>query len=229
MDFNNKVLATVHIFGQEVWITETIRNTWVVMIILTLFSLYVRFRLKKFEEVPNSKLQNIVELGIESFMRFVDSTLGKQYSYLGNWFFGIFVIVLSCNFAGLIGMRPPTADIATTACFGVTSFLIIHFFGIKTKKAHYFKEYMEPSPLLLPIHIMGELAIPLSLSCRLFGNILGGCVIVGMFYELPIYCKVAIPAALHFYFDTFAGGLQSFIIVMLSMTFLKSKLAYSEE
>ncbi len=224
MDFNNKVLAIVHIFGKELWITETIRNTWVIMIALTIFSIFVRIKLKKFEDVPNSKLQNIVELGIESFINFVNDTLGHKYNYLGNWFFGIFVMVLCCNLSGLLGMRPPTADITTTACFGLSTFFLIHFFGITQKKGEYFKEFIEPTPLMLPIHLLGELAVPISLSCRLFGNILGGLIILGIIYSLPIYLKTGIPAFLHIYFDMFAGCLQSFIIVMLSMTFIKNKL-----
>ena len=100
---------------------------------------------------------------------------------------------------------------------------MIHGFGIKVNGLGYFKGFFEPIPLLFPLNVIGELANPISLSFRLFGNILGGTIIMGLFYAmLPWFVKIGIPSALHFYFDVFAGGLQTFIFVMLSMTFVSN-------
>ena len=100
----------------------------------------------------------------------------------------------------------------------------IHGFGIKSKGLGYFKGFLEPVPFLLPINIVGELATPVSLSFRLFGNILGGTIIMGLVYAMfpKIVIFLGIPAALHCYFDVFAGALQAFIFVMLSMTFVSN-------
>lgn len=76
-------------------------------------------------------------------------------------------------------------------------------------------------PFLFPLNVIGELANPVSLSFRLFGNILGGVIIMGLFYSMPFWpIKFGIPAVFHAYFDVFAGVLQTFIFVMLSMTFV---------
>ena len=103
--------------------------------------------------------------------------------------------------------------------------------GIKTAKGGYFKSYLEPVPILLPINIISEIATPISLSFRLFGNILGGMIIMSMVYmalgNLPSLLKIfniGIPAALHVYFDVFAGCIQTVIFVMLSMIFVKDKI-----
>jgi F-type H+-transporting ATPase subunit a len=155
---------------------------------------------------------------------FVTETMTEKYSYFGNWFFGVFCLILVSNLCGLLGFRAPTADLATTACLALSTFFLIHFMGITVQKGNYFKSYIEPIPVMLPMNIISELATPISLSFRLFGNILGGSIIMGMVYSLPVWCKIAIPGVMHIYFDVFAGCIQTVIFVMLSMTFIKDKI-----
>jgi F-type H+-transporting ATPase subunit a len=77
---------------------------------------------------------------------------------------------------------------------------------------------------MLPIHLIGELATPISLSFRLFGANLGAFIIMELYYSLmPVWLRFGIPAVLHGYFDLFAGSLQAFIFVTLSMTFIGAK------
>ena len=135
--------------------------------------------------------------------------------------------------AGLFGLRPPTADGNTTMGLAIMTFVMIHFFGAKAKgPLTYAKGFLEPFAALLPLNIMGELATPISLSFRLFGNIVGGLIIMNLLYgalgglstklmgiSIPIF-QVGIPAILHIYFDLFAEILQSFIFTMLTMVFI---------
>lgn len=222
LDFNNKVIWKL---SENVWITESIISTWIIMAFLIAIAVVVRIKLKKFTDVPTGAFQNVVELAVESMDSFVTSTMGKDYAYFGNWFFGVFAFIIISNYSGLFGLRPPTTDLATTACLAIVTFTLIHFMGIKTKKAAYFKEYFEPYPFFLPINLIGALATPISLCFRLFGNILGGFIIMGMVYSLfPIFLKIGIPASLHLYFDIFAGALQAYIFTILSMTFIREKI-----
>ncbi len=227
--FNVGVYADykLNIFGKsiDIWITQTLVYTWIIMAFLVILALYLRFQLKKFEEIPTGK-QNIIETIIESIDKFVKSILGKEYAWLGNWFFGIFTFILVSNLSGLVGFRPPTADISTTLALGLSTFLIMHFMGAKINKKKYLKSFIEPYPVFLPINIIGELATPLSLGFRLFGNLLGGLIIVGLFYNLlPRIVTIVLPSFLHAYFDVFAGCLQAYIFTMLSMTFIKNKIS----
>lgn len=224
MDFNNHVLGTFELFGMQFRFTETIRNTWIIMAILIAFAIVVRIKLRKFKDVPETGFQNFVETIVDVMDSFVAGNMGEKYKYFGNWFFGVFTFILFANLFGLLGFRAPTADLATTACLALTTFFLIHFMGIFTAKGGYFKSYLEPIPFLLPINIISEIATPVSLSFRLFGNILGGSIIMGLVYSLPPYIKVGIPAVLHVYFDVFAGCLQTFIFVMLSMAFIGDKI-----
>jgi len=83
------------------------------------------------------------------------------------------------------------------------------------------KALFEPMPLLFPINLIGELATPISLGFRLFGNVIGGTIIMGLLYAaLPKLLQFGFPSVLHLYFDVFSGALQTFIFVMLSMTFV---------
>jgi len=223
LDIKNHVLVE-NLFGTGFRVTYTTMNTWIIMAVLIIFAIIVRVKLNKFKSVPESGFQNFVETIVDAMDNFVGSNMGEKYKYFGNWFFGVFSFVLISNLSGLLGFRPPTADLATTACLGFSTFFLIHFMGIVKGKKEYFKGYLEPFPFWIPMNIISNLATPVSLSFRLFGNILGGSIIMGLFYTLPAYVKVGIPAALHVYFDVFAGFLQTFIFVMLSMSFIADKI-----
>lgn len=230
LDANSRIIEKLYIGSTEVWITETVVNTWIFMAILIILAAVLRIKMKNYKYKP-SGVQNVVELAIEYMDSFVRSAMTDKYAYFGNWFFGVFVLILVSNLSGLLGFRPPTADLCTTAAITLTTFFLIHFMGIKTGKGGYFKGYLEPLPFLLPINIISEIATPISLSFRLFGNILGGMIIMAMVYmalgSLPGIAKIfniGIPSVLHIYFDVFAGCIQTVIFVMLSMTFIKDKI-----
>jgi F-type H+-transporting ATPase subunit a len=229
MDIPIHVYKVFTIFGVEVWLTETVVNTWILMAAIILLAVIARIKLTTFKEKP-SGFQNVIEIIIESMDNFVKGTMGERYAYFGNWFFGVFVFILVSNLSGLLGFRAPTADLATTAALGFATFFLIHFMGIFTQKGQYFKSYIEPVAVMLPMNIISEIATPISLSFRLFGNILGGSIIMGLVYSIPFwlplfFLKLGIPGVLHIYFDVFAGCIQTVIFVMLSMTFIKDKIA----
>lgn len=224
LDVAVKVYKNIKIGSINVAITETVVNTWIIMAVVIIAAIIFRTKMKNYKDKPTG-LQNVVEAAIEAMDSFVKSVMTEKYAYFGKWFFGVFVFILLSNLSGLLGLRSPTADLCTTAAITLVTFVLIHFMGIAKQKGGYFKSYLEPVPVLLPINIISEFATPISLSFRLFGNILGGSIIMAMVYmALPVLCSVGIPAALHFYFDIFAGCIQTVIFVMLSMTFIKDKI-----
>ena len=226
MDFGIRTFATVELFGIEIWITETIVGTWIIMIFLIIGALMLRhFFFKDSKEVPESKLQNIVELIVESMEKFASGPLGKKYIWLDNWFFMLFAFLLFSNISGLFGLRSPTADLATTLAMSSATFIIVQAMAFRYATKSHLKSLIQPFPIFLPINVIGELAIIISLSFRMFGNILAGTIILGLVYGLlPWWATVGIPAALHLYFDLFAGAIQAFIFCLLSMSFVGIKL-----
>ncbi len=229
VDFNNEAVIP-NIFGTDVHITETIFNTWIIIAVTLIFSLTVKLLSRKFTEVPTG-FQNIIEGLIEMFDNFVKSTMGAHNMKFAPFYMGIFIFVLMCNLSGLFALRPPTADYATTLALGLITFFMIQGFAIAKKGfINRVKEWFEPLPLLFPINIIGDIATPISLSFRLFGNILGGTIIMGLFYSLPwLIVKLGLPAVLHSYFDVFAGALQAFIFTVLSMTFVAGAIPDPED
>lgn len=224
LDFTNKNLWLLFEWnGERFYVTQTLLSTWIVMAALIVFALIVRIRMKCFKSVPQG-FQNMVEALVETMSNFAKSTMGDRLEGYGGYFFSVFAFILLSNYCALIGLRPPTSDLATTIALALSTFVLIHFTGIRIQKGKYFKEYFSPNPILFPINLMGELSKPISLAFRLFGNLLGGVIIMGLVYEmLPFALRFVFPSVLHLYFDVFVGALQAFIFTVLSMTFISQK------
>ncbi len=224
MDFsikNHRVLF--HLWDTPVYLTDTLIATWIIMGALILLAVVVRVRLRRFQEVPRG-FQNIIETMVESMDNFTKTIMGPGFDEFGPYFFGVFLFILLANYSGLFGLRQPTADLAVTGALAMMSFVLIHFRGIRMQKRGYIKEYFSPHPVFFPINLVGEISKPVSLAFRLFGNILGGVIIMGLIYGmLPLALRIVLPDLLHAYFDVFAGSLQAFIFTILSMTFIAQK------
>jgi F-type H+-transporting ATPase subunit a len=232
MEFNNENLWPMFTYsGHTYYITQTLLATWIVMAVLVIFAIIARMRIKHFVDNPKSgSLQNVLELAVETVDDMAGSNLGSDLKGLGGYFFGVFAFILLANYTALFKLRPPTADFATTLALALTTFVLIHVLGIVRRKGAYFKDYLSPIFLFLPLNIISELARPVSLSFRLFGNILGGIIIMDLIYAaLPLVLRFVIPDVLHAYLDVFVGALQSFIFTVLSMTFIKEKASLVED
>ena len=228
MSFSNDILWTLDLFGTEVWITQTVFNTWIIMLVLTVLALAVRVLLRRFKTIP-SGFQNVIEIAVESFDNIVRNAAGEKHMYLGNWFFMVFAFILVSNLSGIFGLRPPTADFATTFALALVTFVMIQAIGIWQRKGKYLKSFFQPFFLFFPVNLLGEIARPISLSFRLFGNVLAGLILTGLLYSLPIYLRFVIPAAAHAIFDVFFGALQTYVFCILSLSFIGTAAKSAEE
>lgn len=214
-------IGILEIAGVEILITETIVNTWIIMAILIVLAIIVRIKLKTFKEVPTG-IQNVIEIIVETFDNFVVDSMGEKLAYIGSWFFMVFTFVLLSSLFSPFGLRPPTADWATTFALALGSFLLMLILGIRHQKGTYLKTFFEPHFIFFPLNLIGELAKPISLSFRLFGNVLSGTIILTLYYGLtPFLVQIGIPAALSAFFDVIVGALQTYIFVILSMMYIK--------
>ena len=228
MEFNIGVLGSFEFFGITVFITETMRSTWIIMAVLIAFAIFTRIKLKNFQERPKG-FQNFIELVVEIFNGFVTNTAGKKLSFLSSWFFAVFLFIALSNISGLFFLRPPTADWAATFPIAFVTFLLIQGLSLKFQPKAHIKGLFEPMFLFFPINVMGELAKPISLSFRLFGNVLGGVILVGMIYGMaPLILQIIFPIVLHGYFDLAIGLLQAYVFVVLSLAFIGASAGTSE-
>ncbi|MCL2577472.1 MAG: F0F1 ATP synthase subunit A [Defluviitaleaceae bacterium] len=224
LNFNIDVFASFRITENiEILITETTVNTWIIMGLLVLLGIIVRIKSNKWDPLKKpTGLQNVIELAIEAWEKFFRSNSSDRVIYLAPWFFSLFAFLFVSNIIGITGLRPPTADWGMTFPLAFSTFLLIIFAGMRHRPKAYLKSiFLEPFFLFAPLNIIGELARPISLSFRMFGNVLGGMILLSLLYGLaPYVSRFILPAPIHMYFDLVAGALQAVIFVVLSITFV---------
>ncbi len=223
-DFMIHGVLKYQMFGQDFWITTTTIGMWIITIILLVIAVLARRMLLKAQDVPGG-FQNALEYAYEMLEKMGQSILGANTKRFINYIGTIFLFILFCNLSGLLGLRAPTADYGVTFLLGMFTFFIVNYQGIKNHGVHHFTSLFEPTPILFPINLIGELANPLSISLRLFANLLSGVIIMGLWYGMmPILVNIGIPAALHVYCDLFSGCIQTYVFCMLTMVYINDKL-----
>ena len=218
--FMVKGVFSFEIGGHTLWITTTHICLLIVVLTLSVFSIFAKHKMQKASEVPTG-FQNILELIIEFLDGLVKNTMGKHASVFQNYIGTIFIFILFSNLSGLLGLRPPTADYGVTFPLGVLTFTLITFNKFKYQHVSgVIKGLMSPWPFWIPINLIGDFAVPISLSLRLFANILSGTVMMSLVYGLLSTIAYAWPGALHVYFDMFSGAIQTYVFCMLTMTYI---------
>ncbi|MBE6020814.1 MAG: F0F1 ATP synthase subunit A [Firmicutes bacterium] len=224
-EFGPKIIVE---FSNGVFITETVINTWIIMAVLVVVSIILTRNMKL---VPDGK-QNVAEILVGVLTSLVGSSMGKDklgfVPYMGT----LMIFLVCANLWGLVGFRAPTADLNTTFALSILTFFMIHGNSIRRKGVGGWLKgtFFEPVAVMAPLNLISEVATPVSLAFRLFGNIVGGMIIMALVYNalgtilggvlpIPIF-ELGIPAVLHAYFDVFAGVLQAFIFTMLTMVFV---------
>lgn len=209
-----------HLLGFE--ITSEITTMWGIMVFLIIMSLVVTRKLKL---IP-SGLQNILELGIEALLNFFSDLMGeKKARKFLPLLASLFVIILVSNYSGLLpasgmitGLKAPTSNINTTIGLALIVFFTTHFVGIKERGKDYFKGFIEPVPILLPLNIIEELVKPLSLSLRLYGNIFGEeMVILSLFAMVPLFLPLPM-----MFLSLLFGLIQAFVFTLLAAIYINT-------
>ncbi len=230
VDFMIHGLFQYELFGQKLWITTTHVCTLIVMLILVIFALVVNIKLRKVKPEDEPKgLINACEIIVEKLDGMVINSMGeKHYRKFVNYIGTIFGFILLSNISGLLGLRPPTADYGVTFPLAIITFCLIHYNQFKYQKIKgVIAGLCDPWPIWAPINIVSDFAVPISLSLRLFANVLSGTAIMALIYALLNKFALIWPAALHFYFDLFSGAIQTYVFSMLTMTYITN--AFGEE
>lgn len=173
-------------------ITGEVITMWLIIAALALLSLYIG---KHLQERPG-KLQNVIETGIEYLENSFSGNLGKKRARSYFWFLGsLFIFIIFSNYSGLLPgvgltkyLKAPTSSLSVTAGLGICTFCFLQGAGIHARGFKgYFKHFVTPIFIMLPLLLLDELIKPVSLSLRLFGNIFGEEAVTEQFYEiLPI-------------------------------------------
>jgi F-type H+-transporting ATPase subunit a len=220
IDFMIHGVFQYELFGQKLWITTTHVCLFIVILFICIFCLCANRAIKHATEVPKG-FQNVVELVVEMLDGMVTGVMGKNAKPFLNYIGTLFIFILISNISGLMGLRAPTADYGVTFALGIITFTLITFNKFKHQKLKgVIKGLCNPWPVWAPINIISDIAVPISLSLRLFANVLSGTVMMALVYGLLGFIATAWPAALHVYFDLFSGAIQTYVFCMLTMTYI---------
>jgi len=195
-------------------VTNTVIHTWIIMAIVSALFIFLGKRLK----VRPTRFQNALEWLVEA----IDGLIGDMIPHNSRLFVPIVgtlaVFIAACNLGGLIpGLKSPTTDLNTPLALALVVFFSVHYYGIRQNGLiGHLRHYVEPVFFMLPIEIAGELARTLSLTFRLFGNILGEEIVVAvLFLILPVL--IPIPMML---FSIFTSVIQAYVFTMLTVVYI---------
>ena len=191
--------------------------TWIVISLLICFGILAT---RKKSIFPGS-WQVVGELFVKLFYNLtddaLDENLSKKYAPL---ICALFMFLVICNWLGIIPhLEEPTKDLNTPLSLGIMGFFIAHYSGIKTKGLkRYLLDYCHPIFIMAPLNVIGELAKIVSISFRLFGNIMGGAIIILVVSYLTY--SIILPPFLNAFFGLFVGTIQAFVFTMLTLVYI---------
>jgi len=208
----------IHVMGQDLTFNlNVILMTWIVITALLCFGF---FATRKKSMLPGP-VQVVGELFISFLYGLTEDALGEELSKkYAPLICALFMFLLLSNWLGIIPhLEEPTKDLNTPLSFGLMGFVIAHHAGIKAKGLkRYLLDYCEPMFIMAPLNIIGELAKVISISFRLFGNIMGGAIIILVVSYLTY--NILTPPFLNAFFGAFVGTIQAFVFTMLTVVYI---------
>lgn len=230
-----RIFFTIQMPIQELPITESQVNTWAIL--LSAFGLCL-FMAHGITADSKSRRHLIAEWVVEKTDSMVHENMGEYFAGFSPFIAAILMLSALSSLLTLIGLYPPTSDLNVVAGWAILVMILITHYKMKGGFLGYLKSFGEPMPALAPLNIISEVATPLSMSFRHYGNVLSGTVISaliaaglqglshailswlpGALGQFPLF-QIGLPAVLSVYFDIFSGCMQAFIFAMLTMLYI---------
>lgn len=230
-----QIYRTIPMPVQDLVITESQINSWLVMIAILGLCLFLTHGLSTRKAGVR---QHVAEWIVETVDRLVQDSMGTYFMGFAPFVIAILSLSAFSSLVTLFGLYAPTSDLNVVAGWAVLVFVLITYYKFKCGPLQYLKSFAEPVPFLAPLNIISEVATPVSMAFRHYGNVLSGSVISvlvayalqalsnlvlgwlpGVLGEFP-FLQIGLPAVLSVYFDVFSGCLQAFIFAMLTMMYV---------
>lgn len=206
-------------------LNATIMFTWLIMALLTLVSWLVTRSLTTDENI--SRWQNLLEslvAGMRGQIREVSrQEPGKYLPFVGT----LFIFIAVSNLLAIVpGYRAPTGSLSTTTALAICVFIAVPLYGISQNGLlHYLKQYTQPSLIMLPFNVLGEISRTIALAFRLYGNMMSGSFIAAIFLGLtPLFFPIIMQAL-----GLLTGLIQAYIFAILAMVYIASATTVHEE
>ncbi len=222
----------------------TLFSILVITVIVTIFLAFINRKLVKLDPMYEPKgivlLMMVAVQTIDGMVR--EKTNDKVARYLTPYIMSVALYIFLANIAGLFSLDTPTSNYSVTLVLAAVTCVLIEVYAIKAKGSKaYIKSWFEPFAPFVILNIFSKLSTLLSLSLRLFGNILSGGILMSVIYQMLASVSRMIPLVgdfnilgvmvapvLHFYFDLFSGLMQAFIFITLSISFIGKELPKEE-
>ena len=222
-------------------------SSLIVMLIIVVLAVIIAIQAHFQDPLKRPKgLLLLAEIGVKFFDNFVKDLTGNALPNFGGFIMGVATYLFIAFIFGLTGLPSPVTYMAVPLSLGLTTFLLIHLISAKFTKWGYFKRYVDPLPLFLPVNLLSMWAPLLSLTLRLFGNAIAGWALLtivevalrnvsaSIFSFMPVVQGTGflsgnwneiflapIPTAiLHAYFDLFSGLIQTVVFISLTAIFI---------
>lgn len=224
-----KIVTSFEVFGITINITESVLLSWVIIAGVTLLLLWLT---KDMKTQNISKRQVLAEWAVQTLYGLLDDTMGEGNRRFAPYIGSVFTFSILGSLISLLGLRSVTADFSVVLSWALITFIWVHATKIRTNGFWgYLKGYASPVPVMLPLNILSEVFLPVSLSVRHFGNIASGAIISSLVYFAltsitkaigVAFMTIGIPAVLSLYFDLFSSFMQAFIFITLTMVNVSS-------
>lgn len=230
--------VTLTLFGHTFEVNFLYLVSLGLLLLVSLIAILIRYLvIPKFKEEPKG-FQLLLETAVQSCDKFSRSILGEAGKNLGPWIFTLAVFIIFNGWIEFFGVRTPLSDLSLTAAMGLCTFGMINYFAIKRYGViGRLGRLGKPIKFLAPIKVLTDCAVPVSLACRLFGNMLGGYIIMDLVYRLmlmlvekyavlilPVALAGAFPGILSLYFSVFHVLIQFYVFSMLSLSYIDEAL-----
>ena len=206
-------------------LNATIVFTWVVMAIMVLGSWLVTRKLRSDENISRGQnaLEAIVAL-VDDQISEISAHDSKRYiPFIGP----LFLFIATAALLSIIpGFRAPTASLSTTTALAICVFIAVPLFGILSQGVlGYLRQYLQPTPFMLPFNIIGDFSRTLALAVRLFGNVMSGTMIAGILLTIvPLFFPVVMEA-----FGLLIGFIQAYIFAVLAMVYIAAAIRQQDD
>ena len=227
-----QIYLTVPMPLQDLYITSAQINSWAVIISILGLCLYMTHGISV---KGGTRRQLLAEWIVQKTESMVKDSMGDFFSGYAPFIASIIAISAFSSLMSLLGLYPPTSDINIVGGWAILVFALITYYKLKGGVGSYLKSFTEPIFIMTPLNVLGEVATPISMAFRHYGNVLSGSVIAvlvasalqglsslllgwlpGALGEIP-FLQIGIPAILSAYFDVFSGCMQAYIFAMLTM------------
>jgi len=208
----------VPVFGYSMTFNlEVILMTWIAFLVIFVLG----FLMARKRGMAPESMQVFGELIVSNLYKLTEDALDKEMAKkYGPLICALFLFLLVSNWLGIVPhLDEPTKDLNTPLSLGIMGFVIAHVAGIRKKGfKNYASEYFQPIFFMAPLNIIGEFAKIVSISFRLFGNIMGGSIIILVVSYLTY--SILLPPFLYAFFGMFVGTIQAFVFTMLTVVYI---------